>query len=382
MDRRAAGLPRQAASSSSRRNCRATGRSSPSTARPRPALTKFAAGFCRKLAENGLLFPHWPKEIGGEGKSPWEQQILAEVMWEWGEPRGGQYMNVNWIGPTMVQVRHRGAEGEIPAADRQRRNAVVPGLFRAKFRLRPRLACAPGPSSEETTHYRVNGQKIWTSYAGLADTCFLLTRTSDDRKRGITILLVPMDTPGHHRAPDPQPDRRGRYPRGVLRRRHRARQPALRRGRPGLGNHQLLADQRAARHPALSSGAHRARPGGGHAQGRRRLDGRRGEDRGRPLRRAVRGGAHGDLRHRPEARRRRDGRAGSQLGPIRHGDEPSARCANSSSNIVPEALAGGSAFLQMHHQRGIVAGVASGAAEIQLNIVASRRARSLPREPR
>ena len=48
---------------------------------------------------------------------------------------------------------------------------------------------------------------------------------------------------------------------------------------------------------------------------------------------------------------------------------------------VPEALAGDSAFLQMHHQRGIVAGVASGAAEIQLNIVASDVLQP-PREPR
>ena len=48
---------------------------------------------------------------------------------------------------------------------------------------------------------------------------------------------------------------------------------------------------------------------------------------------------------------------------------------------VPEALAGGSAYLQMHHQRGIVAGVAAGAAEIQLNIIASD-VLHLPREPR
>ena len=48
---------------------------------------------------------------------------------------------------------------------------------------------------------------------------------------------------------------------------------------------------------------------------------------------------------------------------------------------VPEALAGGSAYLQMHHQRGIVAGIASGAAEIQLNIIASD-VLQLPREPR
>ena len=48
---------------------------------------------------------------------------------------------------------------------------------------------------------------------------------------------------------------------------------------------------------------------------------------------------------------------------------------------VPEALAGASPYLQMHHQRGIVAGIAAGAAEIQLNIIASD-VLELPREPR
>ncbi|MFD2138410.1 acyl-CoA dehydrogenase family protein [Novosphingobium resinovorum] len=44
-------------------------------------------------------------------------------------------------------------------------------------------------------HYVVNGSKIWTSYARRADWCFLLTRTGPGKK-DITILLVPMDTPG------------------------------------------------------------------------------------------------------------------------------------------------------------------------------------------
>jgi alkylation response protein AidB-like acyl-CoA dehydrogenase len=46
--------------------------------------------------------------------------------------------------------------------------------------------------------WRVSGQKIWTSYATMAQWCFLLTRTSrEERKQnGLTIFLVPMSSPG------------------------------------------------------------------------------------------------------------------------------------------------------------------------------------------
>jgi hypothetical protein len=44
--------------------------------------------------------------------------------------------------------------------------------------------------------YLINGSKVWTSYAGLAQHCFLLARTGGPGRRGIAIFLVPMDTPG------------------------------------------------------------------------------------------------------------------------------------------------------------------------------------------
>ncbi|MBL4826256.1 MAG: acyl-CoA dehydrogenase family protein, partial [Spongiibacteraceae bacterium] len=67
------------------------------------AQTTFSKQFCGELAKAGLLVPHWPKSWGGGDADPWSAFILAEEMWAAGEPRGGQYMNVNWIGPTLMR---------------------------------------------------------------------------------------------------------------------------------------------------------------------------------------------------------------------------------------------------------------------------------------
>ncbi len=159
-----------------------------------PALTKFAESFCGRLAEEELLIPHWPEDIGGQGLDPWHQTILAEEMWIAGEPRGGQYMNVNWIGPTLIQYGSPDQQARyLPPIAQGRalwcQGFSEPGSGSDLASLRTRAV-------REGEVYIVNGQKIWTSYAGLADSCFLLVRTGDDRKAGISILLVPMDTPG------------------------------------------------------------------------------------------------------------------------------------------------------------------------------------------
>ena len=342
-----------------------------------PALTEFARHFCRKLAENGLLFPHWPKEIGGEGLGPWEQQILAEVMWEWGEPRGGQYMNVNWIGPTMVRYGTEDqkakylpqiAKGEMLWC--QGFSEPNSGSDLASLRTRAVL---------EGDHYRINGQKIWTSYAGLADTCFLLTRTSDDRKRGITILLVPMDTPGIT-----------------------VRQiPSL----IGEGDiHEVFFDD-----VVVPAGQRFGEEGQAweiisYSLQNERLGIPRYHLARKALDRAVgmlkKTGAFRDSAKIEAARcaalceaartaiyaivqKRVDGQAvGPEASSARFATVQAERAVSEFVvEYVPEALAGGSDYLQMHHQRGIVAGIASGAAEIQLNIIAGD-VLQLPRESR
>ena len=68
----------------------------------------FARRFCRYLASQGLLIPHWPKEAGGGGADAWHHWILNEEMWSVGEPRSYQYMGINWAGAHRLNVRPDG----------------------------------------------------------------------------------------------------------------------------------------------------------------------------------------------------------------------------------------------------------------------------------
>src|SRR5712692_6337987 len=67
------------------------------------AVTNFSRNFCPKLAQEGLLVSHWPADFGGADASTWNHFIIGEQLWEAGEPRGPQYYNVNWIGPTIMK---------------------------------------------------------------------------------------------------------------------------------------------------------------------------------------------------------------------------------------------------------------------------------------
>jgi alkylation response protein AidB-like acyl-CoA dehydrogenase len=156
--------------------------------------TEFSLAFCPRLAAAGLLVPHWPKEHGGQGGAVWEHQILGEEMWAAGEPRGPQYMNVNWIGPTLMQVgtaeqkeRYLGAMAAGTAIWCQ--GFSEPSAGSDLFALRTAAV-------RDGDDFVINGTKIWTSYAALADHCFLLARTGGKRKEGLCIFLVDMRLPG------------------------------------------------------------------------------------------------------------------------------------------------------------------------------------------
>jgi alkylation response protein AidB-like acyl-CoA dehydrogenase len=336
----------------------------------------FARKFCGALAGAGLLVPHWPKRWGGRDADPWTAFILAEEMWEAGEPRGGQYMNVNWIGPTLMRFGSEEQQARyIPPMARgetiwcQGFSEPEAGSDLASLRTR---------AEKHGDVYRINGQKIWTSYAGHADTCFLLARTSPGRQ-GMSVFLVPMETPGIT-----------------------VRQiPSL----IGEGDiHEVFFDDLEVPESARLGAEGQAWEIARTALSLERVGIPRFALATRMLHRAVetlqrnKRFGHGAVEQAARARAACEAARFYSYGIIdqRHHGLPvgaeasAARFATVMAERLvgefvvehlPEALSGSDPMLLAHHQRAIVAGIASGAAEIQLNLIATEFLQ-LPREPR
>ena len=336
----------------------------------------FSKTFCGALAKAGLLVPHWPKRWGGRDADAWTSFILSEEMWMAGEPRGGQYMNVNWIGPTLMRFGTEAQQDRyIPPIARgetiwcQGFSEPEAGSDLASLRTRAER-CDGG--------YRLNGQKIWTSYAGHADTCFLLARTGIG-KTGMSVFLVPMDTAGITVRQIPS----------VI----------------GEGDiHEVFFDDVFVPADALLGAEGQAWEIARNALSLERVGIPRFALAARMLRRAVAAlkkadrYGHGAVEQSARAlaaceaarlysyqivdQRRHGAPTGPEASAARYATVMAERLVGEFVvEHCPDALAGGDPLLLAHHQRAIVAGIASGAAEIQLNLIATQYL-ELPREPR
>lgn len=160
-----------------------------------PADLDVAQQFCKTLADEGLLTIAWPTEFGGGGGSVWDQTVVREEMWAHHEPRGAQYMGLNWVGPAIMAF---GTDEQ----KRQHLTAIAAGeVIWCQGFSEPEagsdLAALRTRATPDGDGWRITGQKIWTSYAGMAQWCVLAARVgSGERHEGITMFIVPMDGPG------------------------------------------------------------------------------------------------------------------------------------------------------------------------------------------
>jgi hypothetical protein len=162
-----------------------------------PGRRRFDTHWQRLLFDAGYAGVDWPVEGGGRGASPVEQLIYVEEL----ERAHAPYVGVNFVG-----LLHAGPTIAVEGTPAQRARYLPPILRGDEVWCQG--FSEPGAGSDlaslRTTavrdgdRYVVNGSKIWTSHAEVADFCELLVRTGPEasRHRAITWLVMPMDTPG------------------------------------------------------------------------------------------------------------------------------------------------------------------------------------------
>jgi alkylation response protein AidB-like acyl-CoA dehydrogenase len=149
----------------------------------------------KAMGERGWIAPVWPNDEGGAGLDPFQAGAILGAIRAAGGPTIG-------AGTTMLPanaIRAMGSEAL--------KRAILPGVAAGETLIclgytEPEggsdvFACQTR-SQRDGDEWVVNGQKMFTTFAHRADYCFLLTR-SDPASRGphgLTMLLVPMDTPG------------------------------------------------------------------------------------------------------------------------------------------------------------------------------------------
>jgi alkylation response protein AidB-like acyl-CoA dehydrogenase len=179
----------------------AANRPSPEEMAAEPSLSTghapaWARRWTRTMFDAGWLVPGWPPERGGRNAGAIETLVYIEELAKAKVPRTTNVQGLGIVAPSLFDY----------GTDEQIRDYALP-ILRGEV-----TACLgmsePGAGSDlaslstravhDGDRWVINGQKVWTSGANYADFCFLFCRTDPDapKHKGISILLVPMDTPG------------------------------------------------------------------------------------------------------------------------------------------------------------------------------------------
>ncbi|TAL00639.1 MAG: acyl-CoA dehydrogenase, partial [Rhodospirillaceae bacterium] len=153
------------------------------------------AGLHRKLADARLLFPSWPKELGGREAPPYAVSA-ARAVWDEHEWSGYATGTTSMVGAIIRrfgsdelkrEVLTKIVSGEALCSLGYSEPGSGSDVFAAKTRATP-----------DGNGWRIDGQKMFTSGANFTDYVLMLARTNPDvpKHKGLTMFIVPLKTKG------------------------------------------------------------------------------------------------------------------------------------------------------------------------------------------
>jgi 3-oxocholest-4-en-26-oyl-CoA dehydrogenase alpha subunit len=160
-----------------------------------PTYTRYV----RRMGEDGWLGLGWPLEFGGQARGPIDQMIFVEESHWAGVPL--PLLTLNSVGPTLMAL---GTE--------EQKQRLLPGILRGEVHFAigyteptagTDLAALQTRAVRDGDEYVINGEKLYTSAIQYADYVWLAVRTDPDapRHKGLSVFIVPTDTPGFHWTP-------------------------------------------------------------------------------------------------------------------------------------------------------------------------------------
>jgi alkylation response protein AidB-like acyl-CoA dehydrogenase len=159
-------------------------------------INGFSKEFAREMAAQGWIGMTWPVEFGGGGRPSIERLIVGEELIAAGAPIAAMWFADRQMGPTLIAYGRPDQQAEFLPKILSGETTWCIGM--SEPNAGSDLASLTTRAVRDGNEWVVNGQKIWTSFAKVADYCYLICRTSVDGPphAGISEIVVPMDTPG------------------------------------------------------------------------------------------------------------------------------------------------------------------------------------------
>ncbi|MFE2273979.1 acyl-CoA dehydrogenase family protein [Streptomyces lavendulae] len=148
----------------------------------------------RRIGADGLLGLGWPVEYGGRGRGPDEQFVFFDEAYRAGAPVS--MVTLNTVGPTLM--KYGTPEQKDYFLPRILRGEIVFAIGYSEPEAGTDLASLRTRAVRDGAEWVIDGQKVFTSNAQNADWIWLACRTDPEapKHKGISIVLVPTDSPG------------------------------------------------------------------------------------------------------------------------------------------------------------------------------------------
>jgi alkylation response protein AidB-like acyl-CoA dehydrogenase len=147
------------------------------------------------LFDNGWMIPAYPPELGGRNSTPVQTLIYLETLARRRLLRSGHFPGYAIVAPSLLEYGNDEQKRLAPAAIR---GDTIWCIGMSEPNAGSDLAGLQTRAEVFDDHFVVNGQKVWTSYATIAQKCFCYVRTDPTlpKHKGISLLILDMDTPG------------------------------------------------------------------------------------------------------------------------------------------------------------------------------------------